>query len=112
MFKATELQVCVSRLMMPAVLIMIDQNCNSGLYRMFDLQSIASCHWSYNCLWTPVQPGKCCYKLCKQCASCFAAQGHTSQVLENLSYMAGCLWFLTCKQSIFIGLVDSSGMCN
>ena len=44
MFKATELQVCVSRLMMLAVVI------KTAILAIphVDLQSIASCHWSYN----------------------------------------------------------------
>ena len=42
MFKATELQVCVSRLVMPAVVI------KTAILAIphVDLQSIASCHWS------------------------------------------------------------------
>ena len=80
MFKATELQVCVSRLMMPAVVI---KTAILAILHVDLHESIASCHWSYNCLWTTVQPGKCCYKLCKQCARCFATQRHTSQVLGN-----------------------------
>ena len=42
MFKATELQVCVSRRVMPAVVI------KTAILAIphVDLQSIASCHWS------------------------------------------------------------------
>ena len=48
-------KVCVSTVMMPAVMI------KTAILAIphVDLQSIANCHWSYNCLWTTVQPGKC-----------------------------------------------------
>ena len=45
----------------------------------------------------------------------YAAQGLTSQVLGNCCCMAGChrcLWFVTCSQDGFIGLVDSHSMCQ